>query len=196
MPSLYLRLYEWDKNPLEVAFASRHTAGHWTVEEQWVNLTAPPIFRYSIKLTWESPHSKGDVSVSTNQKPVSWATDDPTENSCFRFPPPASRRARGLTPAPGSRARQAQGRTLSSTQVSLTCATCLPTVWTMTGWTPSTGFSLDTCHKKHVSENITRALQLEILEVANNYDMEKLRSVRNNKHLQFGKFKPQDTFDI
>ena len=51
--------------------------------------------------------------------------------------------------------------------------------------------------KKHVSENITRALQLEILEVANNYDMEKLRSVRNNKkHLQFGKFKPQDTFDI
>ena len=77
----------------------------------------------------------------------------PIRLPCFRSPPPAYKLGRALTPAPGSQAPQAQARTLSSTQVSLTCATCLPTAWTMTGWTPLTGFSLDTCQKKHVRLN-------------------------------------------
>ena len=111
------------------------------------------------------------MSVSANERPVMT-----NENPCFRSPPPAWAPGPAWTPAPGSQGHQAPGRTSSSTQVSLTCATSRPTAWTMTGWTPLTGFSparvpRDTCS--------TRALQLEILEVET--DMEKLKTVRNNK---------------
>lgn len=105
-----------------------------------------------------------------------------------RSPPPACKQGQASTPVPGSLDPQAQARTLSSTQVSLTCATCHPTAWTTTGWTPLTGFSLDTCQNKHV---LTIG---DISGIAYNYDMEKLRTVQKNKP-SIWKFKPQDTFD-